>query len=109
MNLRIISWKVRGLNDPKKRGVVSGALSRWRPDVVCLQETKMGVLDRELVQSIWGGLCIEWCCLDYEGTSGRIFIMWDDRVVEKIDMLVGSRSVSCLFRNLEDGFTWSFL
>ena len=107
MKLRIISWNVRGLNDRGKREVVSGALSRWRPDIVCLQETKLGTLDRELAQSIWGGRWEEWCCLDSVGASGGVVLMWDSRVVEKMDVLVGRWSLSCLFRCVDDGLTWS--
>jgi exonuclease III len=41
MNLRIVSWNVRGTNDVGKRSSINNLLKSWKPDVVCLQETKM--------------------------------------------------------------------
>ena len=32
-----------------------------------------------------------------------VMLMWDKRVVEKLDCTIG---VSCLFRSVEDGFDW---
>jgi exonuclease III len=54
MKLKIISWNVRGLNNPQKRGVVKNWLCEWKCDVVCLQETKLDKVDWVLVCSIWG-------------------------------------------------------
>ena len=36
------------------------------------------------------------------GASGGILLMWDGRVVEKLEDVVGYFSVSCKFRNVED-------
>jgi hypothetical protein len=35
--------------------------------------------------------------------SGGILLMWDRRVVSKIDACLGSFVVACSFRNVEDG------
>jgi len=43
------------------------------------------------------------------GASGGILIMWDRRVVEKIDECVGEFYVACSFRNVEDQFAWAFV
>lgn len=51
---KIVSWNVRGLNDRKKRDVVKGCMKRWNPDVVCLQETTMEVIDEREAGSLWG-------------------------------------------------------
>ena len=49
MNLKILSWNVRGLNDGRKRLIVKNLLRDWKCDVICLQETKLAGLDRQLV------------------------------------------------------------
>jgi hypothetical protein len=38
------------------------------------------------------------------GASGGILLMWDRRVVEKIDEVVGDFSISCRFRSVIDQF-----
>ena len=46
MKIKMISWNVRGLNDPQKRLVVKNFLREWKCDVVCLQETKIASMNR---------------------------------------------------------------
>ncbi|XP_050243704.1 uncharacterized protein LOC126692222 [Quercus robur] len=42
------------------------------------------------------------------GGSGGILLMWDNRVVDKVDEAVGCFSVSCKFKNVADHFVWAF-
>ena len=37
MNLKILSWNVRGLNNFHKRVIVKILLKEWKGDVICLQ------------------------------------------------------------------------
>jgi hypothetical protein len=39
----------------------------------------------------------------------RILIMWDRRVVEKVEECVAEFDVASSFRNVEDGFSWAFV
>ena len=63
MKLKMVSWNVRGLNDFQKRLVVRNLLREWKCDVICLQETKIASIDRQLVCSIWGCLYVDWVAL----------------------------------------------
>jgi hypothetical protein len=108
MNLKIISWNVRGLNFRDKRLQVRHMLKLWNADIVCLQETKLDFIDRGVVRSLWGIHHVDWLYLGSEGASGGIFFMWDRRVVEKIDSAVGHYSMSCKFQNVLDHKEWVF-
>ena len=94
MKLKMISWNVRGLNDPKKRLVVRNLLREWKCDIVRLQETKLVGIDRQLVCSIWGCPYADWVVLDADQTAGGVLIMWDRRVLAKLEVLVGLFSMS---------------
>ena len=53
MNVKIIPWNVRGLNVQDKRLRVRNLISKWGPDVVCLQETKLGLINIAVIHSLW--------------------------------------------------------
>ena len=52
MNLKILSWNVRGLNDRRKRSIVKNLLRDWKCDVICLQETKLTSMDRQMAGNL---------------------------------------------------------
>ena len=70
MKLKMISWNIRGLNDPHKHLVVRNLLREWKYDVVCLQETKIARMDRQMVCSLWSCLCVDWVTLEVDQTTG---------------------------------------
>jgi exonuclease III len=89
MEPKILMWNVRGLNELNKRLRIRGLLRDWKADIVCLVETKMTVISREVVQSLWGCHYVDRCYMGASGASGGILLMWDRRVVEKVEECVG--------------------
>ena len=63
---------------------------------------------RGLVRSIWSCPFVDWLYLGSEGASSGILLMWDRRVVEKLEEAVGNFSISCRFKNVNDHFEWAF-
>ena len=64
MNLKILSWNVRGLNDCWKRSIVKNLLREWKCDVICPQETKLTGMDRQMVGNLWSCPFVDWVALD---------------------------------------------
>jgi exonuclease III len=108
MNLNIISWNVRGLNDGAKRTRVHILFHLWKADVVCLQETKLKVVTQGLVRNLWRCRYVDWISLDSIEASGGILLMWDKRIIERLEEAVGCYSISCKFREVSLGFVWAF-
>ena len=52
MKIKILSWNVRGANDPDKRRVIKNFLRTHRVDLVCLQETKVQEMNNVMVRSL---------------------------------------------------------
>ena len=40
------------------------------------------------------------------GSAGRVILLWDNRVVERLDSVVKNFSVSCLWKGIFDSFVW---
>ena len=75
MKPKIVFWNVRGLNDREKRLRIKALLRLWKGDVICLQETKLGFIDRSFVRSIWGCSYMGWSYLASQGASGGVLLM----------------------------------
>ena len=50
----------------------------------------------------------DWCYVAAIGAAGGILLMWDKRVVSRLNMEVGECVVACSFKNVVDGFEWAF-
>ena len=75
MNLEIISWNVRGLNEQDKRLRDRNLIRNWRLDIVCLQETKLELITRAMIRSLWGGQHVDWSYLGSCGAFGGVLLM----------------------------------
>ena len=83
MNLKIVSWNVCGLNDSDKCLRIRNLIRLWKADLVYLQETKLGEVDRSLIKSLWGCPHLDWLSLGSNGASEGILLIWDKRVSER--------------------------
>jgi exonuclease III len=108
MKCNILSWNMRGLNCPVKRLMVRNLLRQWRVDIVCLQETKLELISRKDVTNLWGCRYVDWCYVAASGAAGGILLMWDKRVVTRLNMEVGEYVAACSFKNVVDNFKWAF-
>ena len=61
-----------------------------------------------VVRSLGVGRFLEWGALNARGVAGGVVVYWDNRVLELMGMEVGLFSISCRFKNCEDGFRWIF-
>ena len=60
-----------------------------------------------MVGNLWGCPFVDWVALDAVQTVGGILLMWDRRVLERKEVLVGSFSVFVQWQGVGDGFSWA--
>jgi hypothetical protein len=85
MKPKLLSCNVRGLNEGDKRLRVRNLLRKWKTDIICLQECKLELISNSVVGSLWGCQYVDLCCSASRGAFGGILLMWDKRVLEKIE------------------------
>ena len=107
MSLRLLSCNVRGLNNPQKREVCKNLLKEWKCDIVCFLETKLSSLNSFVVRSLWGSPFLDWVVLDAVNIAGGVLLVWDKRVFEKVDCVVGLFFVNVLLKGVADDFVWA--
>jgi exonuclease III len=49
-----MSWNVRRLNSSAKREDIKQVISTFRPDIICIQETKLAVITPSIVRETLG-------------------------------------------------------
>jgi exonuclease III len=80
--MKVLSYNVRGLGGFEKRAEVRRFTQEKHPYVVCLQESKLGVIDDFTIKSIWGGALCGYSYQASVGASGGLVTIWDTTVVE---------------------------
>ncbi|KAJ9689585.1 hypothetical protein PVL29_014989 [Vitis rotundifolia] len=68
----------------------------------------MKEMSYRIVRSLGIGRNLGWVSLDARGAAGGVLVLWDKRVLEGLEIEVGSFSISCCFKNCEEGFIWVF-
>ena len=107
MKLKLLSWNVRGANNPNKRNIIRNFIRSQRVDLVCLQETKIQEMSLAVARSLGAGRMAEWRVVKAEGSAGGILVFWNIRKFELVESEFGHFSVTCKFKNVEDGFLWA--
>ena len=87
--------------------VIRNLLREWKCDVIFLQETKLDGMDGQMVCSLCSYPYVDWAVLDADQMTGGVLIMWDRRVLETLEVLMGSFSMSVQWKGVEDGFIWA--
>ncbi|RVW43928.1 hypothetical protein CK203_072334 [Vitis vinifera] len=95
-------------NDCDKRKLIKGVVRNQKADLVCLLETKVKDVSTQLVNSVGVGRFLNWDSVDARGTAGGLLLIWDNRVLESLEVESGGYSISARFRNCSDGFSWIF-
>ena len=80
--MKIISYNVMGLGGFEKRSEVKRLVADKKPFVLCLQESKLNVVDDLLIKAIWGSTSLGFFFQPSMGASGGLLTVWDCNVVE---------------------------
>ena len=103
MNLKLMSWNVRGANDSNKKKLIKSFVRKQKVDLLCIQETKIQLMSKGVVKSLGAGRFLDWRALEASGSAGGVLICSDKRSIEILYWEEGQFSISCKFRNVENG------
>jgi len=103
----ILIWNVRGLNSVNRQDAVRTVVNSYKIDVVCLQETKMTTISRQLVLSMLGiDVDNNYIFLPSTGASGGILIAWRSCLGSVSASRVDTFSTSVQFNSDSRGSWW---
>jgi exonuclease III len=79
--MRIISYNIRGLGGLAKKKEIQKLISSQKPKVLCIQETKMEVIEQSIITWMWGSSDCDFAFKPSEGRSGGLLTIWDSTVI----------------------------
>ena len=85
MNLKLMSWNVRGANDVNKRRIIKSVVRKQKVDLMCIQETKIQSMTDGVVKSLGLGRFLDWRTLEAAGAAGGVLVCWDKRSLELLE------------------------
>ncbi|CAN0838702.1 LINE-1 retrotransposable element ORF2 protein [Linum grandiflorum] len=106
MIIKNLCWNVRGLCDDRKKFRVRELISTWKPNILCLQETKWPTCADSDVFFLWGNRNVEWLSKDSDGASGGLLIAWDKELFQICGSWIGTFSAMVILQSISDGFQW---
>ncbi|KAL8479526.1 hypothetical protein ACS0TY_026428 [Phlomoides rotata] len=78
--MKILSINARGTNIGRKRKAIKNLIRETKADMVCLQETKREVLNKEFCDSIWPDRDFGWVYSGSKAVSGGLLTLWKNSV-----------------------------
>jgi exonuclease III len=93
-NVEIISWNVRGLNATDRCLAVYETLAATPCQIVCLQETKLHIVDPSLAAFLGAYKLDKFAFKPAVGTKGGILLLWKDTEVDMSNVRIGRYSLS---------------
>ncbi|XP_059076616.1 uncharacterized protein LOC131063353 [Cryptomeria japonica] len=78
--MKFLTWNVRGCNALNKRRLVKRGFDQAKPEVICIQETKLGREDAACIFGVrqkWSGHFV-----DSDGALGGLGILWNPLAIQ---------------------------
>jgi len=82
VRMKVLSYNSRGLGGVEKRVELRHLIQDKHPFILCLQESKFGVINDVLIKSCWGDDPYGYSYQSSVGASGGFITVWDTSVVD---------------------------
>lgn len=86
--MKILSYNVRGLGSTAKRKTIRDLVSKEQVDMLCIQETKLQLVDQRICAQVWGDSELEWQAIPAENRGGGILCVWKRGIFNMTDCII---------------------
>ncbi|GMI80362.1 hypothetical protein HRI_001705500 [Hibiscus trionum] len=83
MDLKIISWNIRGLGRRKKARAIRNMVNERKPQFLFVQETKLSSFPQAVLRSMGCDRRFEFCWAPAEGSADGLISLWDPNAFVK--------------------------
>lgn len=105
---KVITWNVRGLNNVAKQEEVKQVMTVYKLDLICIQETKMSIIDDSLIRNSLG-MPYEnnYCYLPAEGTRGGILLAANDSCLTLSNSWATINTITATVTDARNNYQWT--
>jgi exonuclease III len=105
---KFFSWNVRGLNNVAKQEEVRQVINTVKPNLICLQETKLSAINQHTIRSILGrDFENSFVYLPAEGTRGGILLASKDSDLLLQQPALTTNTISATVLDLRANGSWT--
>ncbi|XP_066392289.1 uncharacterized protein [Miscanthus floridulus] len=106
-NCHLLNWNVRGLNDGSRRDTVNELVRNTGSTVVCLQETKLQAIDRNVVtRTVGSKFADSFAVLPAAQTRGGILLAVNQDFFDLSDVVLTAHAITATITMRADGIKW---
>jgi exonuclease III len=107
LDLNVAIWNLRGLNNPARRNSIFLFLSAFNLSMVCVQESKLQVVDSCIIFQTFGSAFDGFDFIPADGTKGGIIVAWKSNMLRVNTLHKGEFSITVEITSLKDARTWA--
>ena len=87
--MNIITYNARGLGRGVKWPAIRRLVNKQHVDMLCIQETKKELIDRDICHALWGDPDVQWADQPATHTAGGILCLWSEKVFRMERKIIG--------------------
>lgn len=104
----VLSWNVRGLNNPAWQHEVKQVVQMFRPQLICMQETKLNHIDNNVIRNALGTQYVaNFFFHPADGSRGGILLACNDDFLTLQDAHLTTNTISATVRDSRCDFPWT--
>lgn len=82
LSMKVVSFNARGLGGGEKRAEIRRLVNEKHPFVLCIQETKLSVIDDWIIKYLWAVSPYGFSYQPSSGASGGLVTIWDSTRID---------------------------
>ncbi|GAU46317.1 hypothetical protein TSUD_243380, partial [Trifolium subterraneum] len=106
--VEMVSYNIRGLGAVEKKRAIRKLCLEKRLNILCIQESKLEVVDIDLIRFLWGSDAVNFSFQPSVGASGGIITIWDPSSVCVLFTISLQHCVIIGGRFIKDNFPFCF-
>lgn len=105
----VLTLNSRGMGSSLKQKAIKTLILQHKVDLICVQETKLQVVDLRSCNALWGDTDFDWESVPAENRSGGLLCIWRKSLLQIHHREVGQNFICIVGHNLQNDMLCCFV